>query len=131
MARQVLIASAFVGCTAETADAPDRIEASPVVTHPLPMVTHDAGVEAASACIEGWEECNGNEVRQCTRGEWSPWGACPYACIAGAAGSGCTGVCIPGSQRGNCNGTQTCDEQGLWQPPGGSCEALVDAQASD
>lgn len=135
MVRQARIASLLflvLGCSsADAVGPPEPGPSVPVVAHALPMVTHDAGGEAAAECVEGWEQCNGNEVRQCARGAWSPWGACPYACIPGAAGSGCTGVCVPGTQRGNCNGPQTCDEQGLWQPAGASCASVLDAQASE
>jgi hypothetical protein len=67
-------------------------------------------------CSPGSTECSsGTQYIQCnSSGAWGSPTACTYVCNGTGPGSGCGGVCTPGTKR--CSGAyiQTCSSSGAW-----------------
>ena len=76
-------------------------------------------VDAGPACHDtDPDTCLGNVVVSCDAKGNPTMGACPYACVDG---EGCTGVCVPGDTKTDCNGLHTCTSVGTWDPIGAAC----------
>ncbi len=71
------------------------------------------------ACTAGQTKCaNSTQVENCTNGQWGTPTSCTNACIGTGVGSGCGGMCVPGTATCADNThNETCGNNGVYGQP--------------